>query len=196
MEIQPDDLTGNAIIALLQEHLAHMRSVSPPESTHALDLDGLRAPDVSFWSAWSGQTLLGCCALRQISASQGEIKSMRTASAHLRKGIAAQLLEHLFDEARRRGYRTLLLETGSMDAFRPARTLYRRYGFAECAPFASYQPDTNSVYMQCICPHCLLKASRAGLAIPNEPSPCYFTKGQPETDMPQAKSVRIEFCKV
>ncbi len=149
MEIRPDELTGDAIVALLQEHLAHMRSVSPPESTHALDIDGLRAPDVSFWSAWSGQTLLGCCALRRLDASHGEIKSMRTATTHLRKGVAARLLEHLFDEARRRRYHTLYLETGSMDAFRPARALYRRYGFSESPPFANYEPDPNSVFMRC-----------------------------------------------
>ena len=102
MQIKPDDLTGSAIKALLQEHLEHMRSISPPESTHALDLDGLRAPDVSFWCAWSAQQeLLGCGALKQLDAAQGEIKSMRTARAHLRKGVAAGMLTHLIHEARR-----------------------------------------------------------------------------------------------
>lgn len=149
MHIRPDDLTGPAIKALLQEHLEHMRSISPPESTHALDLDGLRAPDISFWCAWSAQQeLLGCCALRQIDTAQGEIKSMRTARAHLRKGIAATMLAHLIDEARRRQYRCLHLETGSMDAFEPARALYRRSGFVVEPPFDTYRPDPNSVFMR------------------------------------------------
>ncbi len=149
MQIKPDDLTGSAIKALLQEHLEHMRSISPPESTHALDLDGLRAPDVSFWCAWSAQQeLLGCGALKQLDAAQGEIKSMRTARAHLRKGVAAGMLTHLIDEARRRQYRSLHLETGSMAAFEPAQALYQRFGFVYQPPFGAYRPDPNSVFMR------------------------------------------------
>ncbi|MBK81990.1 MAG: hypothetical protein CMQ43_13865 [Gammaproteobacteria bacterium] len=147
MQIRRDDLTGAPIAALLREHLAEMAAHSPPESTHALDLDGLRGDDVTLWTAWQGEALLGCGALKELDAGHGEIKSMRTAPDHRRRGVAARLLEHLIAEARRRGYARLSLETGSMAHFEPARALYERFGFRYCAPFGSYAEDPNSVFM-------------------------------------------------
>jgi putative acetyltransferase len=145
--IRVDDLTGPEIAALLREHLAEMRRISPPESVHALDLDGLRRPEVTFWSAWEGRDLLGCGALKSLDAGHGEIKSMRTTAAHQRKGVAARLLQHIIEEAQRRGYRRLSLETGSQPEFTPARRLYERFGFDYCGPFADYRDDPNSVFM-------------------------------------------------
>ena len=147
MEIRTDDLTGTEIRELLQLHLAHMRQVSPTESTHALPLEGLRQPAVTFWTVWEHGELLGCGALKELDAEQGEIKSMRTVSRHLRKGVAKTLLDFIIEEAGRRGYRRLSLETGSMEAFEPARQLYERAGFTYCAPFADYIEDPNSVFM-------------------------------------------------
>ncbi|WP_064746830.1 GNAT family N-acetyltransferase [Lysobacter antibioticus] len=147
MDIRIDDLTGSQIHALLQEHLRDMAELSPPESIHALDLDGLRRPDIRFWTVWEKDQLLGCGALRELDSTHGEIKSMRTADAHRRKGVAARMLGHILDEASRRGYRRLSLETGSMAGFAPARTLYAQFGFVECAPFGDYVEDPNSVFM-------------------------------------------------
>lgn len=129
MDILRDDLRSPEIAALLQEHLDHMHTLSPPESVHALDLDKLRAADITFWSARRGGALLGCGALKELAPGHGEVKSMRTVAGYLRTGVAARMLTHILDEARRRGYRRLSLETGSMDAFAPARTLYERFGF-------------------------------------------------------------------
>lgn len=120
---------------------------SPPESVHALDAEALRAPDITFWTGWQGEELLGCGALKELDAGHGEIKSMRTATAHRREGVAANLLEHIILEAQRRSYCRLSLETGSMDAFRPARALYASYGFEYCGPFADYVEDPYSVFM-------------------------------------------------
>ncbi len=147
MQIRIDDLTGPQIIDLLHEHLHSMTLHSPPESIHALDLDALRKPDITFWSAWDGAELMGCGALKELDSSHGEIKSMRTASAHLRKGVAATMLGHLIEEARGRSYRRLSLETGSMEAFAPAHRLYEGFGFALCGPFADYVTDPCSVFM-------------------------------------------------
>ena len=147
MIIREDDLAGPEIRALLEEHLAHMRRTSPPCSVHALDLDRLRRPGITFWTAWRDGDLAGCGALKALDARHGEIKSMRTAAAHLRQGVASRMLVHIVDEARRRGYARLSLETGSMDAFVPARTLYARHGFVACPPFADYADDPNSVFM-------------------------------------------------
>jgi len=146
MEIRLDDLRGPEIEALLAEHLAWMARVSPPESRHALDLDRLRQPGITFWTVWAGQQLAGCGALKEIDPAHGEVKSMRTAKTHLRKGVASMLLQHLIAEARRRGYGRLSLETGSMAYFEPARRLYRKAGFKECGPFVGYKPDPNSVF--------------------------------------------------
>jgi putative acetyltransferase len=147
VEIKIDDLSGSEIAGLLTDHLRCLAEVSPPESRHALNLDELRAPEVTFWSAWQGQELAGCGALKELDPAHGEIKSMRTARAHLRKGVASLLLEHIVSEARRRAYRRLSLETGSMAYFEPARRLYRKFGFRLCPPFADYREDPNSVFM-------------------------------------------------
>jgi putative acetyltransferase len=147
VEIRRDDLTGPAIARLLEEHLADMRLHSPPESVHALDLAALRAPGVAFWCAWSGPELMGCGALKELEPGHGEIKSMRTAPAHRRRGVASALMEVILAEARRRAYRRLSLETGSMAAFAPARALYERLGFTCCGPFGSYSEDPHSVFM-------------------------------------------------
>lgn len=147
MDIRLDDLTGQAVIDLIAEHLQGMAEHSPPESVHALDVDKLRASDITFWSAWDGDELLGCGALKELSAEHGEIKSMRTVSAHLRKGVARTILRQILEEAKRRGYRRLSLETGSMEAFDAARRLYESLGFHYCEPFADYVEDPNSVFM-------------------------------------------------
>lgn len=147
MLIRVDDLAGPEIRALLEEHLADMHAISPPESAHALDLDGLRRPEITFWTAWSGNALLGCGALKELSPDHGEVKSMRTARAHRRGGVARAMLAHIVAEARRRGYERLSLETGSMAEFAPARSLYERFGFRYCEPFAGYVDDPNSVFM-------------------------------------------------
>jgi putative acetyltransferase len=147
MEIRVDDLRGPEIIALLNEHLRCMAVVSPPESRHALDLDGLRQPDVTFWSIWNGSDLAGCGAMKELDEQHAEIKSMRTAYAYQRKGVASCVLRYLIEEAKRRGYRWLSLETGSMEYFEPARKLYASFGFTYCRPFGSYVEDSNSMFM-------------------------------------------------
>ena len=147
MHIRVDDLSGPEIRALLEEHLRSMYSISPPESVHALDLDGLRRPDISFWTAWSDAELLGCGALKELNRHHGEIKSMRTARAHQRKGVARAILAHIVQEARRREYTRLSLETGSQSAFEPARRLYESFGFSYCPPFEGYSDDPNSMFM-------------------------------------------------
>src|SRR5215212_4914070 len=147
MVIRVDDLSGPEIQELLQEHLRNMFLHSPPESVHALDLDALRKPDITFWSAWQDDDLMGCGALKELEPAHGEIKSMRTVSRHLRRGVAARMLSHILDVAKERAYRRLSLETGSMEAFAPARSLYSRFGFTECGPFADYREDPYSVFM-------------------------------------------------
>lgn len=147
MHIKLDDLQGEAIIQLLEEHMQDMQSTSPPESVHALDLQGLRAPDITFWSAWENSELAGCGALKELSNARGEIKSMRTSMQHRRKGVAAKLLTTIIDTARARGYQQLYLETGSMIEFESARLLYTRFGFNECEPFDQYVEDPNSIFM-------------------------------------------------
>ena len=147
MEIKLDDLNGHEVSQLLLEHLQNMRRISPPESVHALDVDGLRKPDVTFWTVWENGELLGCGALKELDDQHGEVKSMRTASQHLRKGVARRLLEYILDEARRRGYRRISLETGSQKEFEPAHKLYAGCGFTLCEPFADYVDDPNSVFM-------------------------------------------------
>jgi putative acetyltransferase len=146
-QIKIDDLNGPEIAELLAEHLRCMAAVSPPESIHALNLDGLRKPDITFWSVWLGQELVGCGALKELDAEHGEIKSMRTAAGRLRKGVASFVLQHIIGEAKQRGYRRLSLETGSMPYFAPAHALYQRFGFKHCAPFADYCEDPNSIFM-------------------------------------------------
>lgn len=147
MEIREDDLTGEAIAHLLQEHLDNMYAITPPGSVHALDLEKLRSPEITFWCAWDGDELLGCGALKELDSNSGEIKSMRTANAHRRKGVASKILQHIIQEAERRNYEYLYLETGSFPEFVPARTLYERYGFIYRGPFADYVEDPNSSFM-------------------------------------------------
>jgi putative acetyltransferase len=145
--IEADDLSRPEVRRLIAEHLSDMRATSPPESIHALDLDALREPAVTFWTLWDDGSLLGCGALKELTPDHGEIKTMRTVSEARGRGIAAQLLGFLLDEARRRGYRRLSLETGTQDFFAPARRLYARHGFVECSPFANYVLDPNSAFM-------------------------------------------------
>lgn len=147
MEIRLDDIAGAEVRALLTEHLQNMHQLSPPESVHALDLTALLKPEITFWTVWSKGDLLGCGALKELTAAHGEVKSMRTAFAHRRKGVARALLQHIIAEARRRSYARLSLETGSMPAFEPARKLYESFGFTYCSPFAGYTEDPNSVFL-------------------------------------------------
>ena len=145
--IREDDLSGPEIVALLQTHQDDQALRSPSNSNHTLDLDGLQAPDVTLWSAWQDDALLGCGALKEIEPGHGEIKSMHTALAHRGKGVAARLVEYILAEAQRRGYRRLSLETGSAESFAPARALYARFGFRDCPPFAGYPEDPYSAFM-------------------------------------------------
>ena len=163
MRVQPDDPTRPPVLALLREHLAGVALHSPPESIHALGIDALCAPDITFWTATEGDaapeaaldadtepdthTVLGCGALLELDPTHAEIKSMRTAAAYLRRGVATAILQQIIAEAQRRNYRRLSLETGSQPAFAPARALYTRFGFLPCGPFARYRPDPNSVFM-------------------------------------------------
>lgn len=147
MDIRLDDLSGPEIHALLEEHLREMRRISPPESVHALDLEALRRPDITFWTVWSGSELVGCGALKELDPGHGEIKSMRTASGHRRRGVAQAMLRHILGVALSRGYQRLSLETGSQAAFEPARRLYASFGFVPCPPFEGYVEDPNSVFM-------------------------------------------------
>jgi putative acetyltransferase len=147
LQIGEDDLTGKQIIRLLQDHLDHMYEITPPESVHALDVQALRSPAVTFWSAWEDDELLGCGALKELDPKSGEIKSMRTPEAHRGKGVASRILEHIIQQAERRAYDRLYLETGAMPEFAPARALYLRYGFEYRGRFAEYADDPNSVFM-------------------------------------------------
>jgi putative acetyltransferase len=147
MHFKIDDLRGPEIAGLLAEHLDCMARVSPKKSRHALNLDELRQPNITFWTAWHGDELAGCGALKELDAAHGEIKSMRTATAHLRHGVASAMLQHIISEARRRGYGRLSLETGAMEYFVPAHRLYQKFGFKPCAPFAGYHEDPNSLFM-------------------------------------------------
>jgi len=147
MEIREGGLDDPQVVALLNVHFAGMLANSPKDSCHFLDLSGLRAPGVTFWSAWDGADLLGCGALKQLDPQHGEIKSMRTAAEHLRRGTGAALVSHILGVARERGYKRLSLETGSGPAFEPAIALYRQFGFIDCAPFADYKEDPFSRFL-------------------------------------------------
>ncbi|MEZ5081681.1 MAG: GNAT family N-acetyltransferase [Thermoleophilia bacterium] len=147
VSLRVDDLRDTRIEAFLQEHLDDMRGHSPPESVHALDLEGLRAPDVTFWSAWWRGELIGCVALKRLDAEHVELKSMRTSTRLRRRGLGRFVLDFVAGEARRRGYRRMSLETGTPAFFEPARALYTSYGFRPCPPFDTYSPDPFSVFM-------------------------------------------------
>ena len=147
IEIRVDDLTGEATRALIAFHLGGMHDTSPPESVHALDIDGLRHPSVTFWSAWIDGDLAGIAALKSIDAERGELKSMRVDDRFRGSGVGRALLRHLMAEARGRGMTSLWLETGSPDDFVPAQRLYESEGFARCGPFEGYSDDPFSVFM-------------------------------------------------
>ncbi|MEV4375584.1 GNAT family N-acetyltransferase [Streptosporangium sp. NPDC049644] len=147
MKIVVDDLSGPEIAGFLDEHVQEMRSITPLESKHALDLESLRRPEITFWSVMDGDSLVGCGAIKRLDAGHAEIKSMRTRPARKRSGIASLLLEHIVTEARRMGFTRLSLETGATEFFLPARKLYEKFGFEYCDPFADYAPDPNSAFM-------------------------------------------------
>ena len=147
LEIRPDDLSGPEIAELISIHAATMLATSPPESCHFLPIDGLRHPAVTVWSLWEDCALIGCGALKDLGDGTGEIKSMHTREVLRGRGLGRRMLEHILAEARRRGYTALWLETGSMDAFIPARKLYEAYGFSYCGPFGDYRQDPHSVFM-------------------------------------------------
>jgi putative acetyltransferase len=145
--IREGGLDDPRVVELLRAHFAHMLANSPKDSTHFLDLDALAGPGVTFWAAWDGEQLLGCGALKQLDTAHGEIKSMRTAPEHLRRGTGAALVGHIVQAARERGYKRLSLETGSGEAFEPAHGLYRRFGFTDTGPFGDYREDPFSRFM-------------------------------------------------
>ncbi len=147
LRITEGGLDDGQVIAMLKFHFETNISVTPKGSAHVFDLSRLKAPDISFWSAWDGDTLMGVGALKRINARDGEIKSMHTLKTARRSGVGAAMLQHIVAEARKMGLTRLLLETGSFDFFAPARALYARYGFTECAPFEGYKPDPNSTFM-------------------------------------------------
>ncbi|HVY45958.1 MAG TPA: GNAT family N-acetyltransferase [Minicystis sp.] len=147
LRFQLDDLSGEEVRALVREHVARMHQHSPPESVHAFDVDALRRPEVRFWSVWSGNELAGCGALADIGRGRGELKSMRVPDAYLGRGVGRAILEHLIADARARGLRSLWLETGSADAFLPARKLYESAGFRLTGPFDGYVDDPYSLFM-------------------------------------------------
>ncbi len=147
MEIKIDDLSGGEVIKLLEEHLADMYATSPPESVHALDVDALKSPDITFFSGWFGGELQGCLAIKQLTPQHIELKSMRTSSSSLKSGVATKLLTHALNAAIDKGYQKVSLETGTQDFFRPARNLYEKFGFTNCAPFSDYELDPHSHFM-------------------------------------------------
>ena len=148
MIIKIDELVSEEIISFLEEHIEDMKSVSPPESKHALDLQGLKLPEITFWSCYDNNQLVGCAALKELDELTGEIKSMRVSRASRGRGVGSKLLEYIFEISKTRGYNSLKLETGSMDFFTPARKLYQKHGFKICEPFANYKKDSNSVFME------------------------------------------------
>ncbi|OZM70268.1 GNAT family N-acetyltransferase [Amycolatopsis antarctica] len=147
MKITVDDLSGSEIARFLDEHVRQMRSITPVESKHALDLDELRKAEITFWSIVDGDTVVGCGAIKKLEAGHAELKSMRTTPGRKRSGIASRLLEHIITEARAMGFTRLSLETGTAEFFLPARKLYAKFGFVQCEPFADYRPDPNSTFM-------------------------------------------------
>jgi putative acetyltransferase len=147
MRIEVDDLSRPEIHALLNEHITSMYKLSPPESVHALNIDKLRQPEITVWSAWEGPVLLGCGALKELSPAHGEVKSMRTPNARRRVGAGRAILAHIIETAKARAYTRLSLETGTMQEFTPAHRLYESFGFTYCGPFGDYLEDPNSIFM-------------------------------------------------
>lgn len=146
-DIRPDDLIGPDILSLLRYHLQEMHRHSPPGSVHSLAPETLRGEDVTFYSVWISGELAGCGALKRLDSHHGELKAMRTAPAHLRRGVGDAMLRHLIAEGRARAYRRLSLETGRPEPFHAAHALYRKHGFAPCPPFANYTDDPFSLCM-------------------------------------------------
>lgn len=147
MYIKKDDLNGSEIQALLQHHLDDAYKHSPPDSVYALDIKALQHPDITFWSVWDDDVLLGCGALKKLDAHHAEIKSMRTTNAAKRRGVASLMVSHIIEQACAGGYSRISLETGSNEPYAPARALYAKFGFTECGPFAQYTPDSFSFLM-------------------------------------------------
>ena len=147
MDIRIDDLTGGEVIQLLEEHLQDMYATSPPESVHALDVEALKSTQITFYSGWEEQTLLGCVAIKSLNDKHAELKSMRTSTHARNQGVASRLLAHALEQASAKGFKTVSLETGSQAFFQPARSLYEKYGFQYCGPFADYDEDPNSRFM-------------------------------------------------
>lgn len=147
MEVIIDDLSSRKVIKLLEEHLSDMYANSPPESIHALDVDSLKSPEITFFSCWFGDELQGCLAIKQLTSKHIELKSMRTSNTARKSGVASHLLTHVMSIASENGYRTVSLETGSQEFFKPARNLYEKFGFRYCGPFADYKEDPYSRFM-------------------------------------------------
>jgi putative acetyltransferase len=147
MKIKVDDLQHPAVHALLNEHLENMHQLSPADSVHALSLEKLRVPEITFWTAWENDLLVGCGALKELDLKHGEIKSLRTPQAHRRRGVGRAMLAHFIEVAKERGYERLSLETGAPEAFKPARKLYESFGFTYCGRFGDYPEDPNSIFM-------------------------------------------------
>jgi putative acetyltransferase len=147
MHIIVGGLDDPRVVALLHTHVTRARAETARGSAHALDLAGLRAPEITFWSVWEGDEVVGVGALKRLSADHGEVKSMHTAEAARGRGVGLALLRQIMATARARGMRRLSLETGSWPYFQPARALYARHGFVESAPFGDYREDPNSVFM-------------------------------------------------
>ncbi|OIQ26403.1 GNAT family N-acetyltransferase [uncultured Vibrio sp.] len=147
MDIKVDNLENGGVIGLLEEHLADMYATSPAESVHALDVDALKATDITFFSGWKDSLLMGCVAIKVLDEEHVELKSMRTSTHARQSGVASQLLEHALKQATQLGYTRVSLETGTEEYFRPARNLYEKFGFQYCGPFSNYTLDPHSQFM-------------------------------------------------
>jgi putative acetyltransferase len=147
MQISRGDLTDHRILRLLRYHFDKCHEVTPPGSAHVFDVSRLAAPEIDFWVAWDGETLLGTGAMKPLDATHGEVKSMHTAEAARRRGVGSAMLRHIIATSRARGLQRLSLETGSFGYFEPAVALYKSHGFEECPPFGDYKPDPNSVFL-------------------------------------------------
>jgi len=148
--IVQDDATGLEITALITLHLAAAHAGTPPQHAFALGIDALRAPGIMLWTLWEKNALLGCAALKDLGAGEGEVKSMRTHPAHLRRGVAVLLLGHLITQAQARGWHRLNLETGTSASYAPAHALYRRFGFIDCGPYAGYVESPHNHFMMLV----------------------------------------------
>jgi putative acetyltransferase len=147
MQISRGDLSDERILRLLRYHFDKCHEVTPPGSAHVFDVSRLAAPEIDFWAAWDGDTLLGVGAMKPLDATHGEVKSMHTAEIARRRGVASTMLKHIIDTSRQRSLKRLSLETGSFGYFEPAVALYKSHGFTECLPFGDYRPDPNSVFL-------------------------------------------------